>query len=154
MGRLAARLALLAVLAAAGAVAAFATIAPTSEAELMLTRTAVVETLPIPEEALLPAPESYIREERFQRGDTLPEFLGRLGIAELHVGALARLRPLQGLRPGDYVTAEVSAEGDPLLAAGGFLPQAGSPVLSGGGSLADPFSLPALRAFQCPTGLL
>jgi murein DD-endopeptidase MepM/ murein hydrolase activator NlpD len=114
MGRLAARIAVVAVLAVTGVVAAFATMAPSPEVELLLSRTATVETLPIPVEALLPAPESYIREERFQRGDTIPAFLSRLGIAEPHVKALARLRALQMLRPGYHVTAEVSAEGAPL----------------------------------------
>jgi murein DD-endopeptidase MepM/ murein hydrolase activator NlpD len=70
-----------------------------------------VETLTIPPEALLPSPASYIREERFQRGDTLAAFLSRLGIAEDEIAAVARLRPLQNLRPGYHVTAEVSAEG-------------------------------------------
>ena len=114
MGRLAARVAVIAILAITGVVAAFATMAPSSEVELLLSRTATVETLPIPVEALLPAPESYIREERFQRGDTIPAFLSRLGIAEPHVKALARLRALQALRPGYHVAAEVGAEGEPL----------------------------------------
>lgn len=114
MGRLAARIAVIAILAATGAVAAFATIAPSPDVELLLSRTSSVETLPIPAEALLPAPESYIREDRFQRGDTIPAFLSRLGIAEPQVRLLARLRALQDLRPGYHVTAEVSAEGKPL----------------------------------------
>jgi murein DD-endopeptidase MepM/ murein hydrolase activator NlpD len=114
MGRLAARVAAIAVLAVTGVVAAFATMAPSDEIELLLSRTTTVETLPIPVEALLPAPESYIREERFQRGDTIPAFLSRLGIAEPHVKALARLRALQALRPGYHVAAEVGAEGAPL----------------------------------------
>jgi murein DD-endopeptidase MepM/ murein hydrolase activator NlpD len=114
MGRLAVRIAVLAVLAVTGVVAAFATIAPSSEVELLLSRKSTVETLPIPAEALLPAPESYIREERFQRGDTIPGFLARLGIGEAQVKALARLRALQALRPGYHVTADVTAEGEPL----------------------------------------
>ena len=59
------------VLAVSGAVAAFATIAPSADNEVLLSRTSSVETLDIPAEALLPSPESYIREERFQRGDTI-----------------------------------------------------------------------------------
>jgi murein DD-endopeptidase MepM/ murein hydrolase activator NlpD len=106
-----ARSAAIVVLAVSGAVAAFATIAPTSDAELLLSTTSSVEPLPIPKEALLPSPASYIREERFQRGDTLPVFLARFGVADEDVARLARLRQLQGLRPGYYVTAEVSAEG-------------------------------------------
>jgi murein DD-endopeptidase MepM/ murein hydrolase activator NlpD len=114
MGRLVARIAVIAVLAATGAVAAFATMAPSPEIELLLSRTPSVETLPIPAEALLPAPESYIREERFQRGDTLAVFLSRLGIGDAQVATLARLRALQVLRPGNHVTADVTAEGQPL----------------------------------------
>jgi murein DD-endopeptidase MepM/ murein hydrolase activator NlpD len=114
MGRLAARIAVIAFLAATGVVAAFATIAPSSDLEVLLNRTSTVETLPIPVEALLPAPASYIREERFQRGDTIPAFLSRLGIGEAEVKVLARLRALQTLRPGDHVTADVTNEGEPL----------------------------------------
>ena len=108
------RTAAVAVLAVSGAVAAFATIAPAPEAGPALTPTATVETLPIPPEALLPSPESYIREERFQRGDTLAAFLDRLGIAAPQVAALTRLRALRALRPGYHVTAEVTADGQPL----------------------------------------
>jgi murein DD-endopeptidase MepM/ murein hydrolase activator NlpD len=108
------RTAAIAALAVSGAVAAFATIAPSSVDEQAFATTSLVETIPIPEEALLPSPASYIREERFQRGDTLPAFLGRLGINDEDVARLARLRALQALRPGYQVTAEVSAEGKPL----------------------------------------
>jgi murein DD-endopeptidase MepM/ murein hydrolase activator NlpD len=101
------------VLAVTGVVGAFATIAPSPNAEVIAT-TKSVETLPIPLEALLPAPESYIREEAFQRGDTLAAFLARLGIVSPFVEQLTRLRVLQALRPGNYATAEVSADGAPL----------------------------------------
>jgi murein DD-endopeptidase MepM/ murein hydrolase activator NlpD len=118
------RTAAIAALAVSGAVAAFATIAPSSVGEQAFATTSLVEAVPIPEQALLPSPASYIREERFQRGDTLPVFLGRLGINDDDV---ARLRALQALRPGYQVTAEVSAEGKPLsmsfLSAGDTLVQ-------------------------------
>jgi murein DD-endopeptidase MepM/ murein hydrolase activator NlpD len=114
MGRLAARIAVIAVLAGTGVVAAFATIAPSSEVELLLTRRSSVEMLPIPADALLPAPASYIREERFQRGDTISAFLSRLGIGAAETKQLARLRALQNLRPGYHVAADVTAEGRPL----------------------------------------
>jgi murein DD-endopeptidase MepM/ murein hydrolase activator NlpD len=110
MGPLA-RSAVILVLAISGAVAAFATIAPSSDAQFLLFRTSSVESLPIPPEALLPSPASYIREERFQRGDTLPGFLSRLGIADEEVATLARMRPLQALRPGYNVAANVTAAG-------------------------------------------
>jgi murein DD-endopeptidase MepM/ murein hydrolase activator NlpD len=110
-----ARSAVIIVLAVSGGVAAFATIAPPYDAEILLARTSSVEDLPIPPEALLPSPESYIREERFQRGDTLAVLLSRLGVSEDQIASLVRLRPLQDLRPGYHVTAEVSAEGGLML---------------------------------------
>ncbi len=109
-----ARSAVIIVLAVSGGVAAFATIAPSSDAEILLARTSSVEALPIPAEALLPSPTSYFREERFQRGDTLAVFLSRLGVDEDDIATLVRLRPLQALRPGYHVDAEVSAEGELL----------------------------------------
>src|SRR5262245_61280031 len=105
------RSAVILILAASGAVAAFATIAPTPDTEFLLSRTSSVEALPIPPEALLPSPASYIREERFQRGDTLTGLLSRLGIAEAEVAVLARTRQLQALRPGYNVAADVTAAG-------------------------------------------
>jgi len=106
-----ARSAVVVVLAVFGAVAAFATIAPSPDAQFLLSRTSSIEALPIPAEALLPSPASYIREERFQRGDTLAAFLLRLGVADGEIGPLARQRAFQGLRPGYNVAAEVSADG-------------------------------------------
>lgn len=108
------RTAAIAALAVSGAVAAFATIAPSPVDEQTLATTSSVETIPIAEEAVLPSPASYIREERFQRGDTLAAFLARLGINDEDLERLARVRALQALRPGDQVTAEVSADGKPL----------------------------------------
>ena len=106
-----ARSAVVVILAVFGAVAAFATIAPSPDAQFLLSRTSSIEALPIPAEALLPSPASYIREERFQRGDTLAAFLLRLGITDSEVAPLARQRAFQALRPGYNVAAEVSAEG-------------------------------------------
>ena len=113
MGRLGplGRSAAILVLAVSGAVGAFATIAPSSDAEVLISSTSSVEALPIPAEALLPSPASYIREDRFQRGDTLSAFLSRLGITDEQIPALTRVRALQQLRPGYHVAAEVSAEG-------------------------------------------
>src|SRR4051794_2991944 len=104
------RSAVIVVLAVFGAVAAFATIAPPSDTQVLLS-TSSIEALPIATEALLPSPATYIREERFQRGDTLAAFLSRLGLADGEIGPLARQRALQALRPGYNVAAEVSAEG-------------------------------------------
>jgi murein DD-endopeptidase MepM/ murein hydrolase activator NlpD len=55
------------------------------------------------------APKTYVREEQFQRADTIAGFVARLGLADPRI---ARLRSLRELRPGTYVSAEVSAEGD------------------------------------------
>ena len=106
-----ARSAVVVILAVFCAFAAFATIAPSPDAQFLLSRTSSIEALPIPAEALLPSPASYIREERFQRGDTLAAFLLRLGITDSEVAPLARQRAFQALRPGYNVAAEVSAEG-------------------------------------------
>ncbi len=103
-----------AILAVSGAVAAFATIAPVPLSEPLPERTPLVEALPIDADALVPSPESYIREEQFRRGDTLAAFLARLGIAEPHQSRLLKLSVLRSLRPGTNVSAVVSADGMPL----------------------------------------
>src|SRR5712691_962717 len=107
-----ARTAVILVLAASGMVA-FATIAPRPQANAPLQPTASVESMPIHADQVLPAPLSYIREERFQRGETLPGLLARLGVGEAEVPRLARLRALQQLHAGMLVRAEVTPEGAP-----------------------------------------
>src|SRR5438046_2299337 len=105
-----ARAAVIAILAVSGVVGAFATIAPGPDGQAVPPTTALVETLSIrANDALLPSPASYFREEPFQRGDTLASFLSRLGIEEAQVARLVRLRVLQTLRPGSLVNAEVRA---------------------------------------------
>ena len=101
-------------LAIFGVVAAFAAIAPSRDAGPMPQQTAVVEPLPLRAKEALPAPASYVREEQFQRGDTLAGFLSRLGVAEAAIYRLARLRALRALRPGAQVSAEVGADGNAL----------------------------------------
>lgn len=114
------RIAAVVTLALCGAVVAFATIAPSPDAEVLLGRVAVAEPFPIrTEEALLPAPTSFIREERFQRGDTLAVVLGRLGIAEADAQRLARIPQTRLLRAGSTLTAEVRPDGE--LVSLGFL---------------------------------
>ncbi len=106
-------LAVIAAIAGSAAVAAFATIAPGNEAPPPARP--LVEALAIdPAQSVLAAPKSYIREEQFQRGDTLAAFLGRLGIDEQEIARLVRSRALHALRPGVNVRAEVSANGTPL----------------------------------------
>ena len=104
------RAALLAAFALSSAVAAVATIVPSTDAELLLAKAAVLEPVAIRlEDALLPAPLSYVREDRMQRGDTYQRLLGRLAIGEADVLKLLRLREMRQLRPGTIVTAEVRA---------------------------------------------
>ena len=104
------RAALLAAFALSGAVAAVATLVPSTDAELLLAKAAVLEPVAIrADEALLPAPATYLREDRLQRGDTLAGLLARLGVAEADAQKLLRQRELRLLRPGVIVAAEVRA---------------------------------------------
>src|SRR5438874_11281676 len=98
--------------AAFGAVAAFATIAPTSDAEPPPEATLRIEPLSF-DARELSAPMQYVREDQFQRGDTLGGFLGRLGIEDSLIARLARAPALHALRPGTYVRADVLADGTP-----------------------------------------
>jgi murein DD-endopeptidase MepM/ murein hydrolase activator NlpD len=111
VGRLG-RVAVVAILAATGVVA-FATIAP-HDRSIEPPKRPIIEALPIRPDAA-PAPKSYVREELYQRGDTLPAFIERLGIEATHAARLAKVRVLQQLRPGTHVSAEVSADGEPLV---------------------------------------
>ena len=106
------RAAVIALLAACGVVA-LATIAPSSEGRDAQAKTSVVEVLAIRPDAV-PAPKTYFREDLFQRGDTLLGFIDRLGIDAPHAARLAKVRALQQLRPGTHVSAEISADGEPL----------------------------------------
>ena len=104
------RVAALAAFAVSGAVAALASIAPGTDAELLLAKTARPEPVAIQlDRALLPAPAKYVREERLQRGDTVAALLARLGIGEADARGLARQREIGLLRPGGIVAAEVRA---------------------------------------------
>ena len=107
------RAALLAAFALSSAVAAVATIVPSTDAELLLAKAAVLEPVEIRvDESLLPAPSAYLREDRLQRGDTLASLLGRLAIGEADAQKLLRLRELRQLRPGAIVTAQVRSGGE------------------------------------------
>ncbi len=107
-----ARILALVVLVASGVVAAFATIAPAPDAELLVSRVAVVDRLQIqPGEGLAPSTPWYVREERFQRGDTFTTLLVRLGVGEADTRRVLRARALRLLRPGYFVTAHVGDDG-------------------------------------------
>lgn len=106
-----ARAGALAALVLSGIVAAFATIAPVGEAEI--SRTLRAEPLEIqPLEGVLPAPDGFVLEERFQRGDTVASLLARLGLSESDALSLARLAQLRQLRNGTAVTATIGPEGE------------------------------------------
>ena len=67
-GRPLLRAAALATFALSSAVAAVAAIVPFTDAELLLAKAAVLEPVAIRlDEALLPAPSTYVREDRLQR---------------------------------------------------------------------------------------
>jgi len=107
------RAAALAAFAVSGAVAAVASIVPSTDAELLLAKAAVLEPVPIRlEDSLLPSPATYVREDRFQRGDTLGSLFARLAISDADTRKLLRQREARLLRPGAIVTAEVRAGGE------------------------------------------
>jgi murein DD-endopeptidase MepM/ murein hydrolase activator NlpD len=98
----------LSVFAVSSTVAAVASILPSTDAEWLVSKAAVLEPVAIRlDEALLPAPATLIREERMQRGDTLAGLLARLDIGAADAQRLLRQRELRLLRPGMTVTAEV-----------------------------------------------
>jgi murein DD-endopeptidase MepM/ murein hydrolase activator NlpD len=103
----------LAAFALSGAVAAVAALVPSTDAELLLAKAAVLDSVTIrASESLLPAPASYVREERFRRGDTLPALLSRLAIGGADTQKLLGRREFRLLRPGENVTAEVRPGGE------------------------------------------
>jgi murein DD-endopeptidase MepM/ murein hydrolase activator NlpD len=102
------------VLLAASGVVAFATISPSPEGGIEPPKRPIIEALEIRPDAA-PAPKTYFREELYQRGDTIPAFIERLGIEAPHAAKLAKVRVLQQLRPGTHVSAEVSADGEPIV---------------------------------------
>ena len=100
----------LAAFALSSALAAVAAIAPSTDAELLLAKTSVLEPVTIRlEEALLPAPATYVREDRLLPGDTFQGLYARLGIGAADMQQLLRQRAMRLLRPGAIVTAEVRA---------------------------------------------
>ena len=103
----------IAVLALSGGVAAFATIAP--EVPAPPSTAARVEPLALRAGAtVLPASGTYMREERFQRGDTLAGLLERLVVSDTDARKLMRLPALRLLRPGHTVASEADADGELL----------------------------------------
>src|SRR5262245_13708068 len=102
------RAAALAAFAVFGAMAAFASIAPGTDAALRVAKAALHESIK-PPSALLPAPTTYLREERFAQGETVASLLARLGVAESDARLLFGTRQVRLLRAGSVVTAQTRA---------------------------------------------
>jgi murein DD-endopeptidase MepM/ murein hydrolase activator NlpD len=101
----------LAALALSSVVAAFATMAPEIPAPGQVGTT--IEPVDLRAgDSLLPAPDAFLREERFLRGDTLAGVLGRLGVAGAEAQKLVRTPALRLLRPGHTLAAQVGAQGE------------------------------------------
>src|SRR4051812_48018727 len=96
-----------ALLAASGVVAAFATMAPGVEQSAPPVTALIVEPVVLRLHEV-PSAGAYVQEEQFQRGDTLAGFLGRLGLDESVIPRLARTPALRALRPGSHVRADVA----------------------------------------------
>lgn len=111
--RSALRAAVLLGLALSGVVMAFATIAPAPDtAKPLPVKALVVDSLKVQQHAtVLPSPSSYVREATLQRGDTLTDLLGQLGIADGEMRQLLRVRALRWIRPGVTADADVDASG-------------------------------------------
>jgi murein DD-endopeptidase MepM/ murein hydrolase activator NlpD len=107
------RLAAAVVVTALSAVAAFG-LAPGTTLETVPTER-VVRDLPRPEVAPLAADDTYWREERVRRGDTLGSVLARLGVddtaAQNFLRTDARARALYQLRPGKSLRVQTDADG-------------------------------------------
>lgn len=107
------RFALLVALACSGAVVAVAAMAPSPQDEATLLQQALIEPVALrPEDAVLPPPATYLREERFLRGDTLSGLLERLGVADDDRRRVIRTPSMRFLRTGEVVAAEVGAGGE------------------------------------------
>ncbi|HJS36847.1 MAG TPA: peptidoglycan DD-metalloendopeptidase family protein [Burkholderiales bacterium] len=106
------RIAMVGALGLSGAIAAVAAMLPAPEAEAKLVQRRAVEAIALaPGLAILPTPETYLLEERMQRGETPAAFLGRLGIAAEDIRQLQRVPAVRLLRGGHVVSAEIAADG-------------------------------------------
>jgi len=94
-----------------GMVAAFATIAPATEPAPPPGQV-VPESVLIPQDALIASPDAYMNEARLERGETLGDLLGKLGIEDSEANRLLKLGTLHLLRPGTVVTAKIAAAGE------------------------------------------
>ena len=97
-------------------VAAFGT-APTTEEIKSFQRTVVEQLGPAEATPIDISAESFMREERIQRGDTVTSLLGRMGIREGEAldylrGSSATQALFRQLSPGKNVTVRVGAQGE------------------------------------------
>lgn len=105
-----------AALSTLGMAAAFA-IAPSDSSSSLQMRT-VVEQLATPSAITIPAEnESYLREERVQRGDSVASLLSRMGVSDREALEFIRTNTItqtiaRQLRPGKPVTARTSDSGE------------------------------------------
>ncbi len=107
------RAAVIVVLAASGMVAAFATIAPSPDAELLPFRAARTDPVPLrlPDPAL---EEGFARvhEERYGRRDSVAQLLARLGVSGDEASELLRSGALRRLAKGQTLRAELGPDGE------------------------------------------
>lgn len=102
------RVAALAAFAVSSTVAAFASIAPGTDASLLVAKTALREEI-APSATLLPAPTTYLRQEPFLYGQQLGNLLSKLGIGEADARLVLAQGQIRQLRPGALVTAQTRA---------------------------------------------
>lgn len=102
------RVAVLAAFAVFGAMAAVASIAPSTDATLLLSKTAVRESLE-PPAVVIASPATYLRQEPFLYGQPLPDLLAKLGLGAADARLVLAQRRMRMLRPGTMVTAETRA---------------------------------------------
>lgn len=99
-----------------GVVAAFG-IAPNTTTNNIAVRT-IVENLDIPSQSQNTSPDSYWREEKIQRGDTIATLLERLDVNDGDIAGFLRstknTRGIRQLVPGRTVRAKTSEDGELL----------------------------------------
>ncbi len=100
-------------LALSGAVAAFATIGPSPDAELLASKSLVVEPTGIDlDRNLVTSGGRFVREDRLLRGDTHASLLARLGLRASDISEVLRSETMRSVRPLTSVSAAVGSNGD------------------------------------------
>lgn len=105
---------LLAAIPLFGGVAAFG-IAPNTDTSQLELR-AVIESIELPTPVAIDDGNRFVREERVERGDTVPAILSRLDIRDAAASQFIRsdssMRPLHRLAPGRAVRAQTGLDGE------------------------------------------